>query len=146
MTISLTFLETHASNLSHYISCKLSHLATQGRHVNLHKKLQHSDQGKTSNLNCAQWIKDTQLVFLPFLYYEQVTDPKTLKTRRKALSKSHILEGPHSHPCLLHSIPSYMVVFPEKKLPKSHILEGSTFTSMSAPSSSLYSFLHGDVS
>jgi hypothetical protein len=89
----------------------------------------------------------TQLVFLPFLYYKQVTDPKTIKTRRKALSKSHILEGPHSHPCCLgHSIPSCMVVFPEKKLPKSHILQGSTFTSMSSSSSSLYSFLHGDVS
>lgn len=89
----------------------------------------------------------TRLVFLPFLYYKQVTDPKTIKTRRKALSKSHILEGPHSHPCLLgHSIPSYMMVFPEKKLPKSRILEGSTFTSMSSSSSSLYSFLHGDVS
>jgi hypothetical protein len=88
-----------------------------------------------------------QLVFLPFLNYKQVTDPKTIKTRRKALSKSHILEAPHSHPCpLAHSVPSYIVVFPEKKLPKSHILEGTTFTSMSSSSSSLYSFLYGDVS
>ncbi len=59
------------SNLSHYISCKLSHLATQGRHFNLHKKLQHSDQGKTSNLNCGQWIKDTTCV--PSLFVLQAS-------------------------------------------------------------------------
>jgi hypothetical protein len=33
-------------------------------------------------------------------------------------------KAPHSHPCLLpHSIPSYMVMFPEEKLSKSCIQE-----------------------
>ncbi len=65
------FLKPMHSNLSHYIPCKLSHLATQGRHVNLYKKLQHSDQGKTSNLNCAQWIKDT--ICVPSLFVLQAS-------------------------------------------------------------------------